>query len=201
MLPPHKRRSPSLNPKHPGVPSCRSQRITSRHARGSEHPQVRFVDLLLADQMGIPRGKRVTIDELEGDRTGGLLLPAIDVRARRARRHGAVDRSRLRRRRRGPDLPAVPGSLVARAVARTAKSRRCRSACTSTIAGRFMAIRDTCSSACCDASRSRPHAGHGGRARVLPGRPRAHGRGLAQPPRQPLSGRREFRRRSTRCRT
>ncbi|HET7202129.1 MAG TPA: glutamine synthetase family protein [Steroidobacteraceae bacterium] len=39
-------------------------------------PQVRFVDLLLADQMGIPRGKRVTVDELEGVHRDGLLLPA-----------------------------------------------------------------------------------------------------------------------------
>ncbi|HEX9208230.1 MAG TPA: glutamine synthetase family protein [Steroidobacteraceae bacterium] len=40
------------------------------------HPQVRFVDLLLADQMGIPRGKRVTVAELEGVHRNGLLLPA-----------------------------------------------------------------------------------------------------------------------------
>jgi glutamine synthetase len=40
------------------------------------HPQVRCIDLLLADQMGIPRGKRVTVDELEGIHTTGLLLPA-----------------------------------------------------------------------------------------------------------------------------
>jgi glutamine synthetase len=42
----------------------------------SRHPQVKFVDLLLADQMGIPRGKRVTIAELEGVHRNGLLLPA-----------------------------------------------------------------------------------------------------------------------------
>ena len=40
------------------------------------HPQVRGVDLLLADQMGIPRGKRVTVAELEGVHRTGLLLPA-----------------------------------------------------------------------------------------------------------------------------
>ena len=40
------------------------------------HPQVRFVDLLLPDQMGIPRGKRVTVDELENVHRSGLLLPA-----------------------------------------------------------------------------------------------------------------------------
>jgi glutamine synthetase len=49
----------------------------------SRHPQVRFVDLLLADQMGIPRGKRVTVAELEGVHRHGLLLPgsmfALDV--------------------------------------------------------------------------------------------------------------------------
>src|SRR5512136_1456904 len=42
----------------------------------SRHSQVRFVDLLLADQMGIPRGKRVTVAELEGVHRHGLLLPA-----------------------------------------------------------------------------------------------------------------------------
>ena len=47
------------------------------------HPQVRCVDLLLADLMGIPRGKRVTAAELEGVHGSGLLLPgsmfALDV--------------------------------------------------------------------------------------------------------------------------
>jgi glutamine synthetase len=42
----------------------------------SRHPQVRYVDLLLPDQMGIPRGKRVTVDELETVHRTGLLLPA-----------------------------------------------------------------------------------------------------------------------------
>jgi glutamine synthetase len=42
----------------------------------ARNPQVRFVDLLLADQMGIPRGKRVTVAELEGVHRNGLLLPA-----------------------------------------------------------------------------------------------------------------------------
>ncbi len=49
----------------------------------SRNPQVRFIDLLLADQMGIPRGKRVTVAELEGVHRQGLLLPgsmfALDV--------------------------------------------------------------------------------------------------------------------------
>jgi glutamine synthetase len=40
------------------------------------HADVRYVDVLLADQMGIPRGKRVTVAELEGVHTHGLLLPA-----------------------------------------------------------------------------------------------------------------------------
>ncbi|MDH4105954.1 MAG: glutamine synthetase, partial [Gammaproteobacteria bacterium] len=48
-----------------------------------QRPQIRFVDLLLADQMGIPRGKRVTVEELEGVHKTGLLLPgsmfALDV--------------------------------------------------------------------------------------------------------------------------
>ena len=42
----------------------------------SEHSQVRYVDLLLPDQMGILRGKRITIDELESIGRDGLLLPA-----------------------------------------------------------------------------------------------------------------------------
>jgi glutamine synthetase len=42
----------------------------------SRHPQVRTVDLLLPDLMGIPRGKRVTVAELEGVHRNGLLLPA-----------------------------------------------------------------------------------------------------------------------------
>ncbi len=40
------------------------------------NPRVRFVDLLLPDQMGIPRGKRVTVEELESVHRTGLLLPA-----------------------------------------------------------------------------------------------------------------------------
>jgi len=42
----------------------------------TQHPQVRYVDLLLPDQMGIPRGKRVTTAELEAVHAQGLLLPA-----------------------------------------------------------------------------------------------------------------------------
>jgi glutamine synthetase len=47
------------------------------------YPQTRFVDVLLADLCGIPRGKRVTIDELPEVYRGGFLLPgsmfALDV--------------------------------------------------------------------------------------------------------------------------
>ena len=42
----------------------------------SEHAQVRYVDLLLPDQMGILRGKRVTTEDLESICRDGLLLPA-----------------------------------------------------------------------------------------------------------------------------
>ena len=42
----------------------------------AQHPQVRYVDLLLPDQMGIPRGKRITTAELEGVHHTGLMLPA-----------------------------------------------------------------------------------------------------------------------------
>lgn len=48
-----------------------------------DHPDTRFVDVLLADLCGIPRGKRVTIDELTQVYQGGFLLPgymfALDV--------------------------------------------------------------------------------------------------------------------------
>ena len=47
------------------------------------HPGTRFVDVLLADLCGIPRGKRITIEELPGIYAGGFLLPgsmfALDV--------------------------------------------------------------------------------------------------------------------------
>jgi glutamine synthetase len=47
------------------------------------YPGTRFVDVLLADLCGIPRGKRVTIDELPGMYRGSFLLPgsmfALDV--------------------------------------------------------------------------------------------------------------------------
>lgn len=48
-----------------------------------DHPAIRFVDVLLADLCGIPRGKRVTLAELAQVYHGGFLLPgsmfAIDV--------------------------------------------------------------------------------------------------------------------------
>lgn len=47
------------------------------------YPETRFVDVLLADLCGIPRGKRVTIDDLSQVYQGGFLLPgsmfALDV--------------------------------------------------------------------------------------------------------------------------
>jgi glutamine synthetase len=47
------------------------------------HPDTRFVDVLLADLCGVPRGKRVTIEELAQVYDGGFLLPgsmfALDV--------------------------------------------------------------------------------------------------------------------------
>ena len=42
----------------------------------AEHPQVRYVDLLLPDQMGIPRGKRVTV---HAKRVDGHILVAQKV--------------------------------------------------------------------------------------------------------------------------
>ncbi len=48
-----------------------------------QHPQTRFIDVLLADLCGIPRGKRVTMAELPAMYRGGFLLPgsmfALDV--------------------------------------------------------------------------------------------------------------------------
>ncbi|MGH8175466.1 MAG: glutamine synthetase family protein [Steroidobacter sp.] len=47
------------------------------------HPDVRFIDVLLADLCGIPRGKRITLNEAPNLYTGGFLLPgsmfALDV--------------------------------------------------------------------------------------------------------------------------
>lgn len=48
-----------------------------------QHPQTRFIDVLLADLCGIPRGKRVTLAELPAMYRGSFLLPgsmfALDV--------------------------------------------------------------------------------------------------------------------------
>lgn len=48
-----------------------------------QHPDIRFVDVLLADLCGVPRGKRVTLEELPQVYDGGFLLPgsmfALDV--------------------------------------------------------------------------------------------------------------------------
>jgi glutamine synthetase len=58
----------------------RSEQMTAFRQR---HPHIRFIDVLLADLCGIPRGKRVTIDELEQLPHGSFLLPgsmfALDV--------------------------------------------------------------------------------------------------------------------------
>jgi len=40
-----------------------------------EHADIRFVDILLADLCAVPRGKRVTVEELEQVYRGGFLLP------------------------------------------------------------------------------------------------------------------------------
>ena len=45
-------------------------------AFASVHSEVRYVDLLLPDQMGVLRGKRVTVEELDTIGRDGLLLPA-----------------------------------------------------------------------------------------------------------------------------
>lgn len=47
------------------------------------HPNMRFIDVFLADLCGIPRGKRITLDEAASLYSGGFLLPgsmfALDV--------------------------------------------------------------------------------------------------------------------------
>ena len=103
----------------------------------AQHPQVRYVDLLLPDQMGIPRGKRVTVAELEGVHRQRPAAAGIDVRARRARRHDAVHGPRLRRGRRRPPLPAAARLAACRCRGSASTSRRCRSRCTSTTAAPF----------------------------------------------------------------
>ncbi len=142
------------------------------------HPQVRFVDLLLADLMGIPRGKRVTAAELEGVHGIGPAAAGLDVRARRARRHGAVHRPRLRRRRRRSRVPADRGHPRAGALARRrrradagqhvrarphAVPRRSAARARASVVARFTALG--------------LQARDGRRTRVLPGRPRAHAGG------------------------
>ena len=76
MLPPHKRRSCRQILNVPWVQMPQPADDERVRAWVLEHPQVRYVDLLLPDQMGIPRGKRVTIEELETIVRDGLLLPA-----------------------------------------------------------------------------------------------------------------------------
>ena len=66
----------SLNPKRFGVVMPQLAETAQVSAWLDQHPQVRYVDLLLPDQMGILRGKRVTIDELDAIQRDGLLLPA-----------------------------------------------------------------------------------------------------------------------------
>ncbi|MFL6576046.1 MAG: glutamine synthetase family protein [Povalibacter sp.] len=62
------------------APNCSIAEIA---ALRREYPDTRFVDVLLADLCGVPRGKRVSIEELEQVYAGGFLLPgsmfAIDV--------------------------------------------------------------------------------------------------------------------------
>ena len=77
-----------------------------------EHPDTRFVDVLLADLCGIPRGKRVTISELEQVYEGGFLLPgslfAVDVQG------GTIQETHLGFDEGDADRPCIPvaGSLV-----------------------------------------------------------------------------------------
>jgi glutamine synthetase len=76
------------------------------------YPATRFVDVLLADSCGIPRGKRVTIEELPAVFQGGFLLPgsmfALDVLGETVQETGlGFDEGDADR----PCLP-VPGSLL-----------------------------------------------------------------------------------------
>jgi glutamine synthetase len=77
-----------------------------------DHPDTRFVDVLLADLCGIPRGKRVTITELEQVYEGAFLLPgslfAVDVQG------GTIQETHLGFDEGDADRPCIPvaGSLV-----------------------------------------------------------------------------------------
>jgi glutamine synthetase len=77
-----------------------------------EFPATRFVDVLLADLCGIPRGKRVTIDELEQVYRGEFLLPgslfAVDVQG------GTIQETHLGFDEGDADRPCLPlpGTLV-----------------------------------------------------------------------------------------
>ncbi len=76
------------------------------------YPSTRFVDVLLADSCGIPRGKRITIDELAGLYRGNFLLPgsmfALDILGDTIQATGlGFDEGDADR----PCLP-IPGSLL-----------------------------------------------------------------------------------------
>ena len=124
----------------------------------------------------------------------GPAAAGLDVRARRARRHG-------RRRPAWVSTTATPTASACRSPApscrchgRATRSRRCRSRCTSTIGRPFAGDpRHVLAARARALHRAGPDAGGRGRARVLSRRPRAHGRRPPQPPRQPLAGRREYR--------
>lgn len=77
-----------------------------------EHPATRFVDILLADICGVPRGKRVTLEELPGVYDGEFLLPgsmfALDVQG------GTIQETHLGFDEGDADRPCMPieGTLL-----------------------------------------------------------------------------------------
>ena len=105
---------------------------------------MRFVDLLLADLMGIPRGKRVTIDELRNRRTrrpaaAGSMF-ALDVLG------GTIQATGLGFDEGDADRICLPiaGTLVPVPWLGDEGRADAGQRCTSTTAGRFTAIRATC---------------------------------------------------------
>ena len=140
------------------------------------HPAVRFVDLLLADQMGIPRGKRVTVEELEGVHVNGLLLPgsmfALDVLG------GTVQSTGLGFDEGDADrvcLP-IPGTLVQVPWLGEHVAQMQVTMFDHDRTPFHGDPRHVLENVVSPLHRTWPQAGDGGGTRVLPRRPRAHGR-------------------------
>ena len=157
---------------------------------------MRFVDVLLADLCGIPRGKRVTIDELRQVYAGGFVLPgsmfALDVLG------GTIQETGLGFDEGDADRCCLPiaGTLAAGAVARRRRRRAgAGRRCAITTARRSSAIHAIVLAGVLERfPRAAPDAGRRDRARVLFARSASAPPAVACSRRVlPLSGRREHR--------